>query len=189
MRPQADTAPLEHLSRSVERLPGPTIPCCLRRSARAGLRLYSPSTAAHRQSKRCFRWPGRPPIEPEVSLVSLGLRAVREARQIREPATLRVEIGDARRSWPALILAATQNSASVVIDPSVARHPSSLAMVLSGKLPAALPTELFAVADWNAELSAEIAQITDSFEAIPMPDAPKPSRKFAPPISAHLVVS
>lgn len=110
--------------------------------------------------------------------------SIREARQIREPARLRVEIGDARRSWPALLLAAIQNSASVVVDPSVARHPSSLAKVLSGTLPAALPTELFAIPDSNAELSAEIAQMTaDRFEPMPMPDEPKPNRKYAPPIS------
>jgi hypothetical protein len=109
--------------------------------------------------------------------------SIREARQIKEQLKLRVEIGDARRAWPALLLAAIQNSASVVIDPSVARHSSSLAMVLSGTLPAALPTELFVMPDWNAELSAEIAQMTDWFEAIPMPDAPKPSPKFTPPIN------
>ena len=109
--------------------------------------------------------------------------SIREARQIKEPVELRVEIGDARRSWPALLLAAIQNSASVVVDPSVARHPSSLAMLLSGTLPAASPTELFAMPDSNAELSAEIVQMTDPLEAIPMPNVPKPSPKFTPPIN------
>lgn len=110
--------------------------------------------------------------------------SIREARQIREPVKLRIEIGDARRAWPALLLAATQSSASVVIDPSVARHPSSLAVVLSGTLPVALPTELFAMPDTNAEISAEIARMTaDWLEPMLVPDEPKLGRKHAPPIS------
>jgi hypothetical protein len=38
--------------------------------------------------------------------------------------------------------------------------------------------------DSNAELSAEIAQMTAGwFEPMPMPDEPKPNRKYDPPIS------
>jgi hypothetical protein len=86
--------------------------------------------------------------------------SIREARQIREPARLRIELGNARRAWAALVLAACQRyTASVVIDPAVARHADSLAIVLSGSLPGALPTELCPTRDSNAEFSAEFAKV------------------------------
>jgi hypothetical protein len=56
-------------------------------------------------------------------------------------------------------------------------------MMVSGTMPGAVQTELFATPDWNAELSTEIAKMTDSPEAIPMPDVTRPSRKLAPPIN------
>ncbi len=66
--------------------------------------------------------------------------SIREARQIKEHARLRIELGDGLRAWAALVLAARQRRpASVVIDPMVARNADALAMVLSGSLPGALP--------------------------------------------------
>jgi hypothetical protein len=99
--------------------------------------------------------------------------SIREARQLRGRTSLRVELGDARRAWAALVLAATQRQpASVVIDPVVARNATSFATVLSGSLPGALPTELRVMPDLNAELSAEIATWnTIEIETLPEPPA------------------
>jgi hypothetical protein len=105
--------------------------------------------------------------------------SIREARQLKERARLRIELGDARRAWAALVLAAGQSrSASVVIDPMVARDADTLAMVLSGSLPGALPSELYLRPDANAEISAELAKVTDSIEieAFPAPEAVVPEQ-------------
>lgn len=121
---------------------------------------------------------------PDGQLVSISTRkipwfrsgfalSIREARQLRGRASLRVELGDVRRAWAALVLAATQHQpASVVIDPVVARNATSLATLLSGSLPGTLPTELRVMPDLNAELSAEIATWnTIEIETLPEPRA------------------
>jgi hypothetical protein len=105
--------------------------------------------------------------------------SIREARQIKEHARLRIELGDALRAWAALVLAARQRQpVSVVIDPMVARDADALAMVLSGSLPGALPSELYLRPDSNAEISAEVAKATDSLEieTFPAPDVVLPER-------------
>jgi hypothetical protein len=105
--------------------------------------------------------------------------SIREARQI-DDARLRIELGDARHAWAALVLAASQRQqASVVVDPMVARNADALAIVLSGSLPAALPTELELHPDSNAELAVEIAKWSTSVEKIPEPDVPAP---VSPPV-------
>lgn len=97
-----------------------------------------------------------------------------EARQI-DDARLRIELADARHAWAALVLAARQRQhASVVVDPLVARNVDALANVLSGSLPAALPTELELSADSNAELTVEIAKWSSSVERFPQPDVQTP---------------
>jgi hypothetical protein len=103
--------------------------------------------------------------------------SIREARQIKEHARLRIELGDALRAWAALVLASRQSRlVSVVIDPMVARDAYALAMVLSGSLPGALPSELHLRPDANAEISAEVAKVTDSIEieTFPTPDTVVP---------------
>ena len=105
--------------------------------------------------------------------------SIREARQIKEHARLRIELGDTLRAWPALVLAARQRRlVSVVIDPMVARDADALAMVLSGSLPGALPSELYLRPDSNAEISAEFAKVTDSIEieTFPTPEAIVPEQ-------------
>jgi MobA/MobL family len=105
--------------------------------------------------------------------------SIREARQIKEHARLRIELGDTLRAWAALVLAARQRRpVSVVIDPMVARDADALATVLSGSLPGALPSELYLRPDANAEISAELAKVTDSIEieAFPTPDAVVPEQ-------------
>jgi hypothetical protein len=105
--------------------------------------------------------------------------SIREARQLKERASLRIELGDARRAWAALVLAAGQSQpASLVIDPMVARDADALAMVLSGSLPGALPSELYPRPDSNAEISAELAKVTDSIEieTFPTPEAAVPEQ-------------
>jgi hypothetical protein len=105
--------------------------------------------------------------------------SIREARQLKERTRLRIELGDARRAWAALVLAAGQSQpVSVVIDPMVARDADALAMVLSGSLPGALPSELYLRPDANAEISAELAKVTDSIEieAFPAPEAVVPEQ-------------
>jgi hypothetical protein len=100
--------------------------------------------------------------------------SIREARQI-DDARLRIELGDARHGWAALVLAASQRQqASVVVDPMVARNADALAIVLSGSLPAALPTELELHPDSNAELAVEITKWTTSIEGIPEPEVQLP---------------
>jgi hypothetical protein len=51
-------------------------------------------------------------------------------------------------------------------------------MVLSGSLPGALPSELYLRPDANAEISAELAKVTDSIEieAFPAPEAVVPEQ-------------
>jgi hypothetical protein len=106
--------------------------------------------------------------------------SIREARQIGDDARLRIELGDARHAWAALVLAARQRqAASVVVDPMVARNAETLAIMLSGSLPAALPTELDLYPDSNAELAVEIAKWTTSVEKIPVPDVQVP---VSPPV-------
>jgi hypothetical protein len=105
--------------------------------------------------------------------------SIREARQIKEHARLRIELGDTLRAWAALVLAARQRRpVSVVIDPMVARDADALAMVLSGSLPGALPSELYLRPDSNAEISAEVAKVTDSIEieTFPAPEAVVPEQ-------------
>jgi hypothetical protein len=93
--------------------------------------------------------------------------SIREARYVKQPARFRIEIGDARHAWAALVLAATQGpTASVVIDPLVARNASSLAIVVSGSLPGALPPELKSQPDWNAEAST----VMDAYALENMPE-------------------
>jgi hypothetical protein len=106
---------------------------------------------------------------------ALSIREIRQSNSAR----LRIELGDVRRSWAALLLAATRyESASVIIDPSVARDAFSLAIALSGSLPGALPTELHLVPDLNAEISAGMAKLisTIEIETPPQPDVPVPTR-------------
>jgi hypothetical protein len=106
--------------------------------------------------------------------------SIREARQLRGHARLRIELGDSRFAWAVLVLAATQRqTASVVIDPVVARNTEALAIVLNGSLPGALPTDLRVMADSNAELSVEIARWTNTIEIedLPKPPAISPQRR------------
>jgi hypothetical protein len=112
--------------------------------------------------------------------------SIREARQLKERARLRIELGDAQRAWAALVLAAGQRRpASVVIDPMVARDADTLAIVMSGSLPGALPSELYLRPDANAAIPAEPAKMTDSIEieTFPTPDTVVSERtQTAPPI-------
>jgi len=106
--------------------------------------------------------------------------SIREARQIDDIARFRIELSDARHAWAALVLAASQRRpASVIVDPMVARNADTLAIVLSGSLPAPLPTELELRTDSNAELAVEMAKWTTTVEDIPEPDVPAP---VSPPV-------
>jgi hypothetical protein len=93
--------------------------------------------------------------------------SIREARQIKDEASLRIELGDLRRAWPALVLAASRpNTASVIVDPSVARNIDALAMMLSASLPGSLSTDLTPPSDSTFGVSAETSWV---FEDIPTP--------------------
>jgi hypothetical protein len=115
--------------------------------------------------------------------------SIREARQLKERARLRIEVGDAQRAWAALVLAAGQRQpASVVIDPMVAHDADSLAMVLSGSLPGALPSELYLEPNWSAEPAKMAVPI--EIETFPTPDTVVPERApTAPPMLLADVVA
>jgi hypothetical protein len=105
--------------------------------------------------------------------------SIREARQIKDAANLRIELGDARRAWPALVLAASRpRTASVIVDPSVARNVDSLAMMLSASLPGALSTDLKQLSDSIIGVSTESSWTIEDF---PVPRSPKsPSDPLGP---------
>ncbi len=79
--------------------------------------------------------------------------SIREARRIKQPCKLRIEISDARHAWAALLLAASQpQTPAVIVDPWVARDVPTLITAVRTSLPGALPHDLTRRPDPDAEL-------------------------------------
>lgn len=113
--------------------------------------------------------------------------AIREARQIKQPCTLRIEISNARHAWAALLLAARQpQTPAVIVDPRVACDVATLITAVRTSLPAALPHNLIRRPDPDAELVKILnGQLPDpaalkDFEIENMPE-PDPSKPVEPP--------
>lgn len=113
--------------------------------------------------------------------------SIREARQIRQPCKLQIEITDARHTWAALLLAARQpQTPAIIVDPRVARDVATLITAVRTSLPGGLPHDLTRRPDPDAELVKILnAQLPDpislkdvEIENIPEPD---PSKPVGPP--------
>ena len=109
--------------------------------------------------------------------------SVREGRYAPEKCTLLVELTKPRYAWACVLLVATRRSGvRLRIDPSVAIDVSSLIEAVQRSLPAALPSELTARTDPNAEVtqiihasqrvraSIELQANQLEIDSIPMPD-------------------
>jgi hypothetical protein len=114
--------------------------------------------------------------------------SVREGRYAPEKCTLLVELTKPRYAWACVLLVATRRSGvRLRIDPSVAIDVSSLIEAVQRSLPAALPSELTARTDPNAEVtqiihasqrvraSIELQANQLEIDSIPMPDDPGPA--------------
>jgi hypothetical protein len=113
--------------------------------------------------------------------------SIREARQIKRPYKLRIEISSARHAWAGLLLATRQQQAStVILDPQVARDVQSLITAVRASLPGALPHQLAYRPDPNAELAKTLTAIGPDpiaskdfeLENMPEPDLSQPVEKF-----------
>jgi MobA/MobL family len=115
--------------------------------------------------------------------------SIREGRYAPEKCTLLVELTKPRYAWACVLLVATRRSGvRLRIDPSVAIDVSSLIEAVQRSLPAALPSELTARTDPNAEVTQIIKGIASQrvrasielqdnqleIDTIPMPDDPGP---------------
>jgi hypothetical protein len=116
--------------------------------------------------------------------------SVREGRYAPEKCTLLVELTKPRYAWACVLLVATRRSGvRLQIDPSVAIDVNSLIEAVQRSLPAALPSELTARTDPNAEVtqifkgiasqrvraSIELEANQLEIDSIPMPDDPGPA--------------
>jgi hypothetical protein len=119
--------------------------------------------------------------------------SIREARQIKRPCRLRIEISDARHSWAGLLLAARQQSLpTIIVDPRVAQDVPALITVVRASLPGTLPHELTPRRDPDAELAkvliptvaAPLPSEAFEIENMPVPDPPEPA-DLAPLVPVH----
>lgn len=110
---------------------------------------------------------------------------LRESRHAPKNARLIIRLTKPKRAWSCLLMAAARgNSTSIQIDPAVASNAAELIQVVQRSLPSALPTELTACADPDADIMDVLTQVGATESSIApssLPDSTSEIEEFPMP--------